>query len=276
MEAGFKVFAFGVGGDALGDIADEALEIWGVGFGVEELVAGDFDGDGEVVLCAPLGMVFEGGRDVWRGGDGVECVDIVADNFGGGVSAEHFEECGVGVEDGAIGEGAEDAFGGFVEETAVAGFAFAEGGGGEIEEAEGFLGAEFCVVAGECHLDVGAQDLGLKGLEHVREGASFCGAVGNFDVRVCGNKDDGDVRLGAQGGGDVEAAEAGAEVHVHEDEVGVSGGNLGEGGFAAKSVSADVVAEVAEEVFEFHGDDGFILDNKHASHERYLRLFLIY
>src|SRR6185437_4237915 len=112
------------------------------------------------------------------------------------------------------------------------------------------------------HLDGGVQLPLLERLDEVAERQHFAGPAQQLRIRVGAEENHRDVRAVAQALGGLDARQRSRQPHVHEHDV---RGSLDDGFqslLSARGQSAHLVAEGAEPVLHFHGDERFILHDE--------------
>ena len=138
------------------------------------------------------------------------------------------------------------------------------GDAGREDDVEENVGAAFCLMCVQRHLNADAQLALVERFGDVAIGCSGLGSVEGRLVRVGGEEDDRDLAALADDAGGFHAVHHAGELDVHEHQIRAKGHRRLHGFLGGKDRGYDRVSGCMQLAFKVHCDDAFVLNDKNA------------
>ena len=119
-------------------------------------------------------------------------------------------------------------------------------------------------VAFQRNFDSGGQRTVVKRFEQIAVGRGFGGPLDGVIVGIGGEKNHRHIAELADRSGDFDAVGIAAHMHVHQDEIGLPGAELGQRAFEIVGNLQHLVAGAGEATFEVECDQRFVFNNEQA------------
>ncbi|VTR68990.1 hypothetical protein DESC_720368 [Desulfosarcina cetonica] len=122
----------------------------------------------------------------------------------------------------------------------------------------------FATVAVQGDFDGNQQAAGFKGLDHIAEGLHDLGAFQGGRIRIGGKIDHGDAEAVADPTGGFDAVHLALETDIHQDQIRLQGGRMGDGGFPIMGHAAYRISIFFETAFDLLGHDAFVFHHQYG------------